>query len=378
MSRTLTFGKNWNGWKPESIKYEYPLGTQTGPHEIENFLGESRVDVNRAANMATTPLQGLASRPFQSNATVPTTVQNSTTDSSPVPTTAQQATQAYNPAPKLSTATTQSFSTEYEPQLTPLRNEYLDYGTGGGGEVSYGQGGGENWSTPAFAYTSQYDQETDNYINDLLADAKGDLDFALKQLDRQHEVALGTDEQARAKFLEDVADKLEERIGRIPYDYEKYTTRLKDDTSKVLGRLFEDEKVWKEQFGKDTAEGRQSQAEALAARGLLQGTRQGAGGIPGQEVRKFEGDVQNTLSAYDRALARQTSDTKETETRGLEDLKTEARRGAIDQTDQYKFGTEASQRAYEAKKKALEREREAQKRLNLQRANIETGAYYGY
>jgi hypothetical protein len=227
-------------------------------------------------------------------------------------------------------------------------------------------------------YLSEYDKYTDNYINSLLGDAQGNLDFALKQLDKQHEIALGTNDQERAKFLESVADGLEERIGRIPYDYEKYTKRTQEDTQRVLMRLSEDEQTWKTQFGQQTKEARQAQGEQLAARGILQGTREGAGGIAGQEVGKFETEIQQQLDAYDRELGRQRKDINTDSTRTLEDLKTDARRGAIDQTNQYNFQTEAQKRAFEAQKKELERQREMQKRLNLQRATIETGATYGY
>lgn len=223
----------------------------------------------------------------------------------------------------------------------------------------------------------------DNYVNDLLGQAGGDRDFAIKQLKREHELALGTDDQARAQFLESVADKLEEKIGTIPYDYKVGTERTQEDLarttelvnrnkSQALARLAEDEKVWKQEFSDVSKEARTSQQEQLLQRGILSGTRGEAQGLAGSEVGKLETDLTKQLEAYNRALGRNTQDI-ETQagdtlfeaqrgaTRTLEDLKTAARRGAVGQQDKLSFGTEAANREFEARRKELERLRAQEK-----------------
>lgn len=238
--------------------------------------------------------------------------------------------------------------------------------------------------------------EADRYIDNLLGQAGGDRDFAIKQLKRDHDLALGTDDQARAEFLESVADKLEERIGTIPYDYQVGTTRTKEDLARTeevtarnkeraLSRLAEDEQVWKAEQERQVQEGRVSQQESLLKRGILQGTREQAQGLAGSEVGKFEGDVQRTLEAYNRALGRQKEDigtavedtlfeARRGTERKLADLKTAARRGAIEQQDRLSFGTEAANRAFEARRKELERLR-AQEKESAQKSSFAIWQY---
>lgn len=219
----------------------------------------------------------------------------------------------------------------------------------------------------------------DEYINDLISDSEGDRDFAIRQLKREHELALGTDNVARAKFLEDVADKLEEKIGTIPYDYQVGVTRTKEDlarteqiternTQRALGRLAEDEEVFRREFGRESEEVRGEQQEELLARGILSGTREGAEGLAGKEVGRLETGLTERLGAFERALGRGREDiTTESEDilfgarrgakRDIEDITTQARRLAIGAEDRFGFGTEAEKRRAEAIKKQLERER---------------------
>lgn len=241
--------------------------------------------------------------------------------------------------------------------------------------------------------TTQYDaqleafnQASDRYINDLIAQAQGDKDFAIKLLTRDHELALGTDDAARAKFLEQVSDKLEEKIGTIPYDYQVGTTRENENLARItevtnrnknqaLARLAEDEKVWKDQFADTSKTARGSQQEQLLQRGILSGTRSDAQGLAGQEVGKLETDLSKQLEAYNREIGRSTQDinTQASDTlftagreatRTLENLKTDARRGATAASDTFKFGSEKAQRALDAQKKALEQQRELSKLSN--------------
>ena len=230
---------------------------------------------------------------------------------------------------------------------------------------------------------SEQTDAVDAYIEDLLSQSGGDRDFAIRQLMRDHELSLGTDDKARSEFLESVADKLEERIGTIPYDYQVGTTRTKEDLARIedvtrrnkelaLSRLAEDEKTWRTQFADESDESRQLQGESLSERGILSGTREGAEGLAGEEVGKLETDLTRTLGSFERALGRErfdinlgASDTlfdaRRGAKRGLEDLKTSARRGGIDARDQLSYGTEGANRTYDAKRKELERLRAKEK-----------------
>lgn len=223
------------------------------------------------------------------------------------------------------------------------------------------------------------DNDTNKYVDSLISDAQGDRDFIVKQLAREHELALGKDDVARAQFLEAVADKLEERIGYIPYDYQRDVSRTNQDLSeferistankdKVLSRLAEDEQIYKDTFNKQATEARGLQQEDLLKRGVLQGTRAEAGGIAGKEVTNFEQNLQDKLAAYDRELSRTRTDTntqynedllkaRRDTARTLEDLKTKARRGATEAQDTYSFGVESADRRLQAQKNALERQR---------------------
>lgn len=248
----------------------------------------------------------------------------------------------------------------------------------------------ENQFDPNAIYkelTDFYNQQigaVDRYVDDLIGQAAGDRDFIIKQLDREHTLALGNNDQERAKFLEQVADRLEQKIGRIPYDYRTGVQRAKEDLgwvenvternkNKVLQRLSEDERVWKDKFNTEAQDLREQQNEALLKRGIISGTREEAQGLAGKEVNDLETKLQRQLEAYDRELARtkedvntQAQDTlikarRET-ARKLQDLKTQARRGAIDVQDKVRFGKEGASREFEKRKRELERMRELEKR----------------
>lgn len=240
------------------------------------------------------------------------------------------------------------------------------------------------------AQLSAFDTATNNYIDQLLGQAQGDRDLAIKMLTRDHDLAIGSNDQQTAQFLERVSDSLEQRIGRIPYDYEIATKRTQEDLARTtevtqrnkdlaLQRLAQDEQTWRQEFGKTAGEARQTQSEELLKRGLLSGTRAGAEGLAGREVGKLEGELGSTLSAYERALGRSKEDvTREAGDvmfgaereagRTLEDLKTQARRGVIGAQDAFTFGKEAQERQLEARKRELERQKLAEQAMNLTRA----------
>jgi len=227
--------------------------------------------------------------------------------------------------------------------------------------------------------------QNNSYIDSLISSANGDYDFIIEQLMNAHQKAVGSDDAQTAEFLESVADELEKKIGRIPYDYQVGVTRVNEDkTTKTertlygkdtaLKRLAEDEQTWKRDFGQFSKDSRVNQQEELLQRGIIQGTREDAQGLAGENVKRLDTDLGNQLSAYDRALGRERTDIVKSAddslfdiergaTRSLEDLKTGARRGVIDQVDETSFAKTKAQRDLDAKKKILENQR---KMLNQQ------------
>ena len=58
------------------------------------------------------------------------------------------------------------------------------------------------------AQLGAFNKATDRYIEDLLGQAGGDRDAVIQILTRDHEQALGSNDQQRAQFLESVSDAL--------------------------------------------------------------------------------------------------------------------------------------------------------------------------
>lgn len=166
-------------------------------------------------------------------------------------------------------------------------------------------------------------------------------------------MSLGTDDAARTKFFEDVADKLEERIGRIPYDYETLTAREKDAMNRKLQYAeMQDRQQYaqeyefaaQQKFAKEQEQ--QTNVETSSKRGLL------GSGIQQKEssrlalARKLtqedpfyrqaanEREERNFLTAQEQTLSDQR----------LQDIKIQARRGALNIQYGYDKGSEAAQR----------------------------------
>lgn len=216
-------------------------------------------------------------------------------------------------------------------------------------------------------------QADSKYIDDLIAQSQGDLEFALRKLDSDHKIALGTDDQARASFFETVADALEARIGQIPYDYEKYTNRelqnfsrssgrITSDRDLALKRLDEDEVLVKQQMEEDKIKETQLTKETLNQRGMV------TGGIADKELQELNSKFTDQKDAIERSLSRERGelnlsadrgmeDLSTTTGRNLEDIKTDARRAGIGAENSLAFGSEAAKRDAEARRKALERQR---------------------
>lgn len=216
-----------------------------------------------------------------------------------------------------------------------------------------------------------YIDQANRWADDLIAQSRGDMDFAIRELDAEHKVAMGQNDQERAKFLESVSDALEEKIGTIPYDYEKGMTRLGENKTRALERLARDEEVIRREFGVATEQARRQQGETLSQRGLLTGTREKTVGLGSRDVRELESEVGAKLGAIERSLLESREDIGRTALRGGEDLTTEARRAGLKAGRTYEFGKEEQERAFEAEKKRLERERQSE--IDLARTAQFTG-----
>ncbi len=224
-------------------------------------------------------------------------------------------------------------------------------------------------------YTSSVSEEeklVNQYYDQMISDAQGDRDYIAKYLDAQHEIALGKNDSAQAAFLEKVANKVEEEIGRIPYDYEKYTAReledyakttkqLTEDKDKVLSRLNQDDQTAREGKEIEWGQARQNQAESLVSSGLLTGTREKAGGIAGQRVGQLETQIKREGEALDTTLQRGTEDTMTTFNRGIEEAETSKTRNTQDIADKYRRQAIDTQLTYDQEKERAERALQAAK-----------------
>lgn len=229
------------------------------------------------------------------------------------------------------------------------------------------------------AQLGQLDAKVDEYINDLISQAQGDRAFIAKQLEYAYNDALGTDDKARADFLLKVSSALEDKIGTIPYDYEKYTSRELEDYAlkssramqtrdTALTRLAEDEKALQTGLDADKVIERRDQEAELNRRGIIQGTRENAQGLAGMNVSTLESNLSERQKALERAVSQQKEDigttysqTMEdlgtTKERNLQDLTDEARRSAAQSQYTYDIGTESANRDLEAQIKKLEEQR---------------------
>lgn len=191
---------------------------------------------------------------------------------------------------------------------------------------------------------SQMGGSVDKYVQDLIDFANEDYNFAAKWIEDQYKKAAGTDDQARKDFLKTVANSLEEKIGRIAYDYKTDSYRLQGKTDLALKRLDEDQKILTDQTVKQNVVDRGVQNSGLNARGIISGTRENATGLAGKEVGTLESNIADRMSALSRAADRNKTDILTANTQGQEDLTTSARRGLADSSTQYNYGLESAQR----------------------------------
>lgn len=205
--------------------------------------------------------------------------------------------------------------------------------------------------------TDEYNAKIDEWVGDLRGTAQGRYDFTIKWLTDAHEKALGTNDVKRAEFFEQVADKLEQEIGRIPYDYQQMTAREKKDLSDFLKlqNIREDdqlarEKEFKEQQAFATEQETLARREEFNDRGLLdsgieakkQQTQERARELSTNPIRRAF-DLERTVRGIETDRGKLESQ------RRLEDLKTQARRSGLDTQAGFDMGTEEAQMTLDEK-----------------------------
>jgi hypothetical protein len=188
----------------------------------------------------------------------------------------------------------------------------------------------------------------------------------VKFIKKQFETALGTDDKARQDFLLKVANKLEERIGRIPFDYDKYTGRAKEDIANYLRRSEIDkqdannrENEFLAQQGFAVKQERKQLAEASNARGML-----GSGIQKGEQMKLDEKRQLYETDPFNRSLALERTKRTEAEKEAIlqnqreqSDITDKYRREAIDEQLGLDQGLEGADLALWKKKRAIEREK---------------------
>lgn len=191
----------------------------------------------------------------------------------------------------------------------------------------------------------------DKYVADLKATAQQNYDFVVKYLKKQHEIALGNNDQARAKFLEQVANSYEKQVGRIPFDYETKTAREKEDIANYLksSEIMKQDALAREaQFGaQQDFEKKQEQkqlTESMNTRGLLNsGIQKGESNRLALARQLFTEDPFYRSLNLEKTQRAEADRLKQLQSgRNLEDITTEARRGAIDTQLGFEKGTEGA------------------------------------
>lgn len=256
------------------------------------------------------------------------------------------------------------------------RNQRWFNGTWTNGEDPGGGGSGKS----AFdTYNAQLSGEVNKYVDELIGMAKGDYDFAAKWIEANYKQALGSDDAGRQAFLKQVSNTLEEKVGRIAFDYETGSYRVNQDATQAttrtirnrdlaLKRLAEDEELDRRGLLADINEVRETQGASLNERGILSGTREGAQGLAGRQVRDLEQKIGDQLTAFERALGRneeditmsagdQLADISLLQNRSLDDLATGARRGAQDEQQQRDYNLESAGRIRDQRVLQAEQER---------------------
>lgn len=224
-----------------------------------------------------------------------------------------------------------------------------------------------------------YSQEIDKYTQEIINQANGDYDYLSKWIENSYKLALGEDDQDRARFIKSVANDIEKKVGRIQFDYNtgKYRTeqdmatateRTTQSRDLALKRLAEDEATTRTQMSQEAGQAKQGLAESLSERGLLSGGLGQKGGLEGRNAQELETQLGDRLSAFERTLGRSRqdittgaeqnlADINRSGTRTIENLTTGARRGAQDTQMQTDKQRQDAQRARDQAIAQAEREK---------------------
>lgn len=232
-------------------------------------------------------------------------------------------------------------------------------------------------SNPIYAGAIAQEQK---YIQSLMDQAGNQKDLAVKMLDAQHQLALGNNDTQTAKFLESVANTMEQQMGRIPYDYERYTTRenqqyalgnqgISQGRDLALQKLANDENAALQNLSFSQQQANQQGAEDLNSRGLLNGqTYQNPTGLAGQQKTQLNTPFANQRSQLQTAYNTNTQGVNQdyglqqqnlnlAHTNALQDIQTDARRQVQDQQNSYQFGAQQANQAYNNQIAALQRQK---------------------
>lgn len=195
-------------------------------------------------------------------------------------------------------------------------NQYID----SGGSLAKAQGGSGDFSTNLQEQLKQVEQ----YANELIGEAQNNFDFITKFLDKQHAIALGNDDDELAKFYETVANSLEKKIGRIPYDFQQRTEREKQDLQNELQSIAEQRQLVQDTSEFEKEQETQARRAEFNRRGLLDS------GIEAKRAEQQERARQLALRGQMEPLSRQEALSRLISTRNLADITTGARRDIED------------------------------------------------
>lgn len=189
------------------------------------------------------------------------------------------------------------------------------------------------------------------YLADLKATAQQNYEFVVKYLKKQHEMALGSNDQARAKFLEQVANSYEKSVGRIPFDYETKTAREKEDIANYLksSEIMKQDALTREaQFGAQQGFEKKLEqkqlAESMNTRGLLNsGIQKGESNRLALARQLFTEDPFYRSLNLEKTQRAEADRLKKIQSeRNLFDITTGARRDALDTQTAVDKGTEGA------------------------------------
>lgn len=189
------------------------------------------------------------------------------------------------------------------------------------------------------------------YVADLKATSQQNYDFVVKYLKTQHEQALGSNDQARARFLEQVANTYEKQVGRIPFDYETKTAREKEDIANYLksSEIMKQDALTREaQFGAQQGFEKKLEqkqlAESMNTRGLLNsGIQTGESNRLALARQLFKEDPFYSAMNLEKTQRAEADRLRKIQSeRNLFDIATGARRDALDTQTAFDKGTEAA------------------------------------